>query len=195
MENVYTSEINRMAPKVIGIFTPVLCLLLVGFGVFMLFIEESLLFHILCGGGPIAFGLGFFVYEMLYAIWLAREYELTEKGIVIRYLKRKEVLYPWQSIAQICIWYTGRGQSWEHVIWCSVGNPKRLPPNMRRKDSDYAFRHCGSVIYVEFTAERLEAFRKYYHEEIPDYRSLYGGTSLGYYDTYHPEDGDFPPEK
>ena len=41
----------------------------------------------------------------------------------------------------------------------------------------------------------LEAFRKYYHEEIPDYRSLYGGTSLGYYDTYHPEDGDFPPEK
>lgn len=74
-------------------------------------------------------GLAVLFWGVFFDLYMSREYALSENGIVIRYAKKKLVLYPWTSISQICICVIHQGKiegAKDDVIWCIVGQIKKL---------------------------------------------------------------------
>lgn len=131
--------------------------------------------YALLGLGVLLFSLAFAIYEILYIVWLGSEYELCEFGIQMHYTRRMTRLIPWDSVSQIYVCEAHRGaDKRDHVIWCTVGNTKYTQPNMPwYSDSfEFEFMHCRSVITVEFSEERLKAFKQYFKKDIPDYRRV-----------------------
>ena len=165
-------------------------------GIFLLTLhEEPFLRNALIGSAAILFGFAYTTNGVLSLIWSLREYDLNERGIEIRYLKRKVILYPWQSITKICVWKHNSSGMYHEYIWCAVGNPKRWYPQLRNPNSLYEMLHWRTIISVEFSQERLDAFKQYFHGTVQDYRRVNDATSAHYYESNHPEDGDFSPKE
>lgn len=178
MKKCYYSR-KHVIGRVLCIMTsPLLAVLFTSIGVFLLLPSASggePQSRIPLGIGILLFCLAFSVYETLYIIWLGGEYELCELGIKMRYAGKKERLVPWNSVTQICVCEAHRGaDKRDYLIWCTVGNSKFTQPNMPWYSDNFEFEfiHCRSVIAVEFSEERLKAFKRYYEKEIPDYRSV-----------------------
>lgn len=155
----------------------------VGIFCFTLADEIPLLVCLLLGSAFILCGLYFAVTTILFMIWQLREYGMNELGIYVRYTPKNVVFFPWDSITQVCVTrahYVNHYEQMDDIIWCSTGEAKNGPPSCPgypnypkyRNNAKYECTHFRSVFTLDFTSERLEMFRKYYHGEIPDYRGV-----------------------
>ena len=123
----------------------------------------------------LVFGVIVLLDGVLFDVYFTREYELTEQGILIRYAKSITKLYRWENISQICICSIHRsanGATWDEVLWCTIGKIKKGPPHPSRSwnSTEYSLLHFRTVLTMEYTPERLDEFRKFYIDEIADYR-------------------------
>lgn len=118
-----------------------------------------------------------FLFGICFDLYMSREYALSERGITIRYAKRKLVFYPWESIGHICICVIHQGKiesTNDVVIWCTTGKIKNVPPNLSRywNIAEYGLMHFRSVLTIEYTPERSADFKKYSNRDIADYRGI-----------------------
>lgn len=179
MEECYFSrkhEIGRLVGCAISSF-PSIGLILIGIYSFTVKDGTPMPFIVTSGTLLIGSGIAWGVFLVLYTIWMIREYELDERGIWIRYTSKRTDFFPWSSVTQICLCKAHHGKeesTIDDVIWVSVGKVKACPPNTPwyRDLFEYEYCHKHSIITVEFTPERLERFKKYYKQEIPDYRNM-----------------------
>ena len=144
---------------------------LVGLGGYFLWTEANPNVRLLAGGG-LGLGLLIGLFGIVSDLALTREYAIDPEGITLRYAGRKRVFHPWSQVSQICVCvvHPGKLESVrDEVIWCSLGKRRRLPPGWR--NWEYEVFHFPRVLTVEFTPERLEAFRLCSGREIPDYRN------------------------
>lgn len=110
----------------------------------------------------------------LLGIWneglMTREYAIDTEGITLRYWKRKTVFYPWSQISKIYAYVRHAGSARDEVIRCTIGEPTKAPQGIAHHWSGYEFFHFRRVLTVEYTPERLEAFKLCSGRDVPDYR-------------------------
>ena len=172
MEKCYFSakhKTGRVINYVAALFVSVVCLSL---SAYLAITTANSIIH---AGLLLCIGLLMLLFGILFDLYMSREYALSEAGITIRYARRKTVFFPWSRISRICICVIHRGKIEgveDEVIWCTVGEIKKGPPNMARRwnEAEYGFLHFHRVLTMEYTPERLTDFRKYANREIPDYR-------------------------
>lgn len=110
----------------------------------------------------------------LLGIWneglMTREYAIDTEGITLRYWKRKTVFYPWSQISKIYAYERHAGSARDEVIRCTIGEPTKAPQGIAHHWSGYEFFRFRRVLTVEYTPERLEAFKLCSGRDVPDYR-------------------------
>ena len=119
-------------------------------------------------GALLVLGVLIGLYGILSDLIATREYAIDARGITLRYWKRKTVFYPWSSVSQICVLAYQAGSARGDVIRCIIGKPPKDSRKILRSPSPF-FRF-RSVLTMEYTPERLEAFRLCSGRNIPDYR-------------------------
>lgn len=178
MGKCYFSRKHRIGRNLCLFTVPILALVFLAVGVVLLWgdnIGGPANGRILLGTGILVFDVLFIVYESLYLIWLDREFTITKDGIRIFYSLGRERIIQWSDVSHVCVWETHHGaDKADSVIWCSIGTQKHRPPSMPffADGFEYEFLHSQSVLALEYSRERLEIFKQYYHQEIPDLRSV-----------------------
>lgn len=119
-------------------------------------------------GALLVLGVLIGLYGILSDLVATREYAIDSGGITLRYWKRKTVFYPWSSVSQIGVFAYQAGSARGDVIRCIIGKPPKDSRKILRSPSPF-FRF-RSVLTMEYTPERLEAFRLCSGRNIPDYR-------------------------
>lgn len=122
-----------------------------------------------------ASGVTIIAYTGMFAAFMSRKYDLSEKGITIEQTYRRTVVHPWEKIQFVCVCVThrsGTGTTQDTVILCSTRKfAHPFSADVRLRTSwEYDFLHSNSVITIEYSEERLEEFAFYYQKFIPDFR-------------------------
>lgn len=170
MVRCYFSKKHQWGRSITALFAIFDAGVLAGLGGYFLWTEADLNVRMLAGG-VLGLGLMIGLFGIVNDLVLTREYAIDPNGITLRYAGRKRVFHPWSQVSQICVCVIHPGKLEcvrDEVIWCNLGKARRLPP--RRKNWEYEVFHFRSVLTVEFTPERLEAFRLCSGRDIPDYR-------------------------
>lgn len=172
MVRCYFSQKHKRERSIAGFFALFDTGVLVGLSGYFLWTQPTQNVRLLAGGG-LGLGLLIGLFGIVNDLVLTREYAIDTQGITLRYGGRKRVFYPWSRVRQICICviHPGKLESVrDEVIWCSLGKRRKLPPGWR--NWEYEAFHFPRVLTVEYTPERLEAFRRCSGREIPDYRNV-----------------------
>ena len=106
---------------------------------------------------------------------LNRKYKVDSTGLYIQHSRNNQQFYPWKHIYQVCLCNIHQGSHervYDTVIWCVVGAIKEGPPDIKQrwKSPHYGIWHFHSVITIEYSAERLSEFNRFYRRSIADYR-------------------------
>ena len=123
----------------------------------------------------ICIGTLIWVYGVVLWLYFSREYDITCKGISIRYLKKWTCFFPWSQNTEVMlcsIFRSNNGYMQDDVIWISLQSVKNGPPDRNRKYNDLAYHLLclNTVLTFEITDERLLEIKKVYKRPIPDYR-------------------------
>ncbi len=117
-------------------------------------------------------------YGVVFELYYGRKYQLSDKGIAIRYAGRFDRFYPWDSFGKIClcsIHFATRSSHFDQVIWCQTRTVQGGPTAENRKwtSTEYGFLHFGTVLQMEYTPERLAEFRRSAPCRIEDLRGKF----------------------
>ena len=155
-------RIEQAAGRILTLLETVM---VAGLGVYFLVTREDCRRE---AGALLALGVLIGLYGILSDLINTREYSIDTEGITLRYWKRKTVFYPWSSVSQICVFAYQAGNARGDVIRCIIGKPPKNPRKVLRSPS--VFFRFRSVLTMEYTPERLEAFRLCSGRDIPDCR-------------------------
>lgn len=176
MELCKNSKRNNVF-RILGIITNLLNgLLLGGFGFYVAF-ELAIdtndiyagLFIVFIGVAILAFGIFIYMIE-------AREYQITEEGIIIRYFRHFEVRYPWSSVIEIVICESDQApkdaDAYDTVIRILAGFHQK--EDLRWQDNwtvnKPQIKHFRQELLITYSEARLEEIKLRYHAPIRDMR-------------------------
>lgn len=151
------------AMTAVCILGPVLSVLLLVFGLWLLFLMP------VAAAGVLLIGLVCFGYGMMALQTAMAEFSFSADGVRVKYPLEKQRFYPWEDFQQICVCYYSRAAEMNgYPLICLVRNGEKTDHFGRWKTGSVF--HYRNLLCLDYSEEQLRQIRGCCPYEVPDFR-------------------------
>lgn len=159
----WPGTLSETAMTAVCILGPVLGILLLFFGLWLLFVMPGAALWVLSAG------LGCLAYGIVALQTAMAEFSFSNDGVGVKYPLEKQHTYRWEEFQQVCVCYYSRATEMSgYPLICLVRKGEK-PDHFGRWKTGSVL-HYRKLLCLDYSEEQLQKIREVCPYEIPDLR-------------------------